>query len=209
VAGLSAAIFYVAHHITVQTALFLVAGLIERRGGTTSLVRLGSLARVAPVLAVLFFVPAMNLGGIPPMSGFLGKAGLIEAAAQDGGGLSYALIVGGLVTSLLTLYAIVKTWNMAFWQEAPEPLPVTTTPRGMVGPAAGLVVFSLLLAVVAGPLYNYTDRAAQDLRARVPYIVSVLPEQGRGTGQSPEVTEQGRRGEPEGQQSTSDGGEGP
>ena len=206
-AGLSAAIFYVSHHITVQTALFLVAGLIERRGGTTSLVRLGSLARLAPLLAVLFFVPAMNLAGIPPMSGFLGKAGLIEAAAQDGSGLSYTLIAGGLVTSLLTLYAIVKTWNMAFWQEAPEPLPETTTPRGMIGPAAGLVAFSLLLAALAGPLYDYTDRAARDLRARVPYIVSVLPEGGRGTGQSPEVTEEGERGTPEGTGGT-DGGEG-
>jgi multicomponent Na+:H+ antiporter subunit D len=42
-AGLTGAIFYVAHHITVQTTLFLVVGLIERRGGTTSLDRLGGL----------------------------------------------------------------------------------------------------------------------------------------------------------------------
>ena len=32
-AGLNGAVFYVVHHITVQTGLFLVAGLIERRGG--------------------------------------------------------------------------------------------------------------------------------------------------------------------------------
>src|SRR5690606_38686360 len=46
-AGLSGAIFYVAHHITVQTTLFLVTGLIERRGGSTSVDRLGALAKVA------------------------------------------------------------------------------------------------------------------------------------------------------------------
>ncbi|GAA1645348.1 Na+/H+ antiporter subunit D [Georgenia ruanii] len=194
VAGLSAAIFYVAHHITVQTSLFLVAGLIERRGGTTSLVRLGSLARVAPLLAVLFFIPAMNLAGIPPMTGFLGKTGLIEAAAQEGTAMSWALIAGGLITSLLTLYAITKTWNMAFWQEAPEPLPETTTPRAMVGSAGALVVFSLVLMVLAGPLYAYTDRAAADLRARTPYISAVLPEGGRGTGQSSNIAQQGDRG---------------
>ena len=39
--GLAAAIFYTVHHIIVQTALFLVSGLMERVGGTTSLVRLG------------------------------------------------------------------------------------------------------------------------------------------------------------------------
>ena len=43
-AGLAGAIFYVAHHITIQTTLFLVAGLIERQGGSTSVDRLGGLA---------------------------------------------------------------------------------------------------------------------------------------------------------------------
>ncbi|MGH3423718.1 MAG: Na+/H+ antiporter subunit D, partial [Nocardioidaceae bacterium] len=71
--GLSGAIFYVVHHITIQTTLFLVAGLIELRGGSTDLDRLGGLARAAPILAMMFFVPAMNLAGIPPFSGFLGK----------------------------------------------------------------------------------------------------------------------------------------
>ena len=31
--GFAGAIFYTAHHITIQTTLFLVTGLIERRGG--------------------------------------------------------------------------------------------------------------------------------------------------------------------------------
>ncbi|MHB1064114.1 MAG: Na+/H+ antiporter subunit D [Georgenia sp.] len=195
VSGLGAAIFYVAHHITVQTSLFLVAGLIERRGGTTSLVRLGSLARVAPVLAVLFFVPAMNLSGIPPMTGFLGKVGLIEAAAARGGTLEYVLIAGGLITSLLTLYALTKTWNMAFWQEAPGPLPEVASSRLMVGSAGALVVFSLGLSVAAGPLYDYTHRAAADLTARTPYVLAVLPEDGRGTGLSPGAAQEGDRGD--------------
>ncbi|MGZ6791691.1 MAG: Na+/H+ antiporter subunit D, partial [Mycobacteriales bacterium] len=64
-AGLAGAIFYIAHHITIQTTLFLVAGLIERQGGTTSVERLGGLAASAPLLAVLFFVPAINLAGVP------------------------------------------------------------------------------------------------------------------------------------------------
>src|SRR5919107_5037227 len=47
-AGVAAAVFYVVHHITVQTTLFLVVGLVERRGGTTSLDDLGGLAKIAP-----------------------------------------------------------------------------------------------------------------------------------------------------------------
>ena len=114
--GLSSAIFYVAHHITIQTTLFLVAGLIDRVGGSTSLDQLGSLAQRVPVLAMLFFVPAMNLGGIPPFSGFLGKLGLLQAGVDEGTWLAYTLVVGSVVTSLLTLYAMAKVWNRAFWQ---------------------------------------------------------------------------------------------
>ncbi len=99
VGGYAGAIFYVAHHITIQTTLFLVTGLIETRGGSTSLSKLGGLAAASPVLGLLFSIPAMNLAGIPPLSGFVGKIGLLEAAAQQGGFLAYLLIGGGVVTS--------------------------------------------------------------------------------------------------------------
>jgi multicomponent Na+:H+ antiporter subunit D len=115
-AGYSGAIFYVVHHITIQTALFLVLGLIERRAGSTSLIKLGGLARAAPLLAVLYFVPAMNLAGIPPMSGFLGKVALTEAGIRVGTPLAYVVVAAGIVTSLLTLYAVAKSWNLAFWR---------------------------------------------------------------------------------------------
>ncbi|WP_433800503.1 Na+/H+ antiporter subunit D [Actinomycetospora sp. CA-084318] len=121
-AGVGAAIFYVVHHITVQATLFCVAGLIERLGGSTSTTRLAGLAAASPLLAVLYFVPAINLGGIPPLSGFVGKLGLIEAGVQDGSVLAWLLVVGSVLTSLLTLYAMAKVWVLAFWRPV-EQLP--------------------------------------------------------------------------------------
>ncbi len=122
-AGLAGAIFYVAHHIAIQTTLFLVAGLIERQGGSTSVNRLGGLAKRSPLLAVLFFVPAMNLAGIPPFSGFIGKLGLLQAGVADGSPLALTLVAGGVVTSLLTLLAVARVWTRAFWRPASqEPL---------------------------------------------------------------------------------------
>jgi multicomponent Na+:H+ antiporter subunit D len=188
-AGLSAAIFYVAHHIVVQTTLFLAAGLMERRGGTTSLERLGGLAKVAPAVAVLFFVPAMSLSGVPPLSGFLGKTGLLQAGVAAGTPMAYVLVAGGVVTSLLTLYAIVKAWNRAFWQDAPAELPKVRLPRVMIGSTAAMVVVGLALTVAAGPLYDYTGRAAVGLRTPQMYIGAVLPDAERGTGESVEVTD--------------------
>ncbi len=126
-AGISAAVFYIAHHITVQTALFLVAGLIERLGGSTVLDRLGGLATTSPLLGVLFFVPAMNLAGIPPFSGFVAKTGLLQAGVADNTPVAWALVVGSIVTSILTLYAVTKAWSAAFWRPKPqEPAPVSS-----------------------------------------------------------------------------------
>jgi multicomponent Na+:H+ antiporter subunit D len=235
-AGYSGAIFYVVHHITIQTALFLVLGIIERRAGSTSLIKLGGLARLAPLLGVLFFVPAMNLAGIPPMSGFLGKVALTEEGLRVGTPLSDAVVAAGMLASLLTLYAVAKAWNLAFWRtpeqahdmarELSEPdrwagsqhvirhrdhvhvgastfgtrdqtearsildeqdgsnqdlhqlieegsLP-SRLPRTMIGATAGLVVLSLGLTVVAGPVFGYTDRAARDILDPSNYTSSVL-----------------------------------
>lgn len=190
-AGLAATIFYVAHHITVQTALFLVSGLIERHGGSTSLEKLGSLAKTAPVIAALYLVPALGLAGIPPMTGFLGKVGLVSASAARGEPLDWWLIGAGLVTSLLTLFAVLRAWNLAFWQEPEEEVEPLRIPVGMYGAATSLVVMSLLIAAFAGPIYAYTTEAARELRFRSPYIVAVLPDDGRGTGHSREIIKYG------------------
>ncbi|MBO0609920.1 Na+/H+ antiporter subunit D [Myceligenerans salitolerans] len=191
-ASTAAAIFYVVHHITVQTALFLVVGLVERRTGTTSLERLGGLATLAPGLAILFFVPAMNLAGVPPLSGFLGKVGLLEAGVLDGSALAWVLVTGSVITSLLTLYAVIRAWNKAFWQPRPDEqeLPEETgLPWGMVGPTAALVAVSVALTAVAGPLYDYAEHAARVVMGDAIYVDAVFPDGApRGTGESDEVT---------------------
>ncbi|HEX2176514.1 MAG TPA: Na+/H+ antiporter subunit D, partial [Nocardioidaceae bacterium] len=202
VAGLAGAVFYVVHHITIQTALFLTCGLVDRRGGTTSLRRLGGLAQLSPVLGVLFFLPAMNLAGIPPFSGFVGKLSLFRAGTEAGGWMAYTLIGAGALTSLLTLYAVGRVWNLAFWRSAdeaddpepellivradttsqqahsqPAPTPSRTLmPPVMVGATTVMAAVGVALAVVAGPLWGVSTRAAEDLRARTPYVSAVLPD---------------------------------
>ena len=196
--GLSAAIYYVAHHILVQTTLFLVVGLIERQAGSASLRRLGGLI-ASPLLAGLFLIPALNLGGIPPFSGFIGKVALIEAGVQDGSVLAWILVAGSVITSLLTLYVVARIWTKAFWRpraDAPEGdladnTPSALIPEGsdiafderddvgrmpitMVVPTTLMVIAGLALTFWAGPMFSYTDRAADDIVNRDIYINSVL-----------------------------------
>ena len=197
VAGTAAAIYYIVHHIVVQTTLFLAAGLVEREAGSTSITRIGGLLASAPLVAVLFFIPALSLGGIPPFSGFIGKLGLFQAAAAQGDALAYLLIGGGALVSLLTLYALVRVWNLAFWrpasdvegdesrllravEEAPDSTETLSetraTPRLMILSTVGMVIVGLSLTVFAGPLYGVADRAAQNLDGSTDYIELVLPQ---------------------------------
>ncbi|MGV0850606.1 Na+/H+ antiporter subunit D [Mycolicibacterium phlei] len=197
--GMSGAIYYVAHHILVQTTLFLVVGLIERQAGASTLQRLGGLAAASPLLAFVFVVPALNLGGIPPFSGFIGKVALLEAGAQDGSVLAWILVGGGVVTSLLTLYVVARVWTKAFWrarEDAPEghlsaasPSALLDEPEdikfvdrdhvgrmpfGMVAPTGALIAVGLALTIFAGPIFAYSERAAAEVINRGEYITAVV-----------------------------------
>jgi multicomponent Na+:H+ antiporter subunit D len=199
--GMAGAIYYVAHHIVVQTTLFLVVGLIERQAGASTLQRLGGLAAASPLLALVFFVPALNLGGIPPFSGFIGKVALLEAGSQNGSILALILVGASVVTSLLTLYVMARVWTKAFWRaraDAPEgnlsaAAPsallddaedvsyadrddVGRMPVGMLLPTGALIAVGLTLTVLAGPIFAYTERAADEVLDRGQYISAVLGE---------------------------------
>ncbi|WP_068278609.1 Na+/H+ antiporter subunit D [Aldersonia kunmingensis] len=197
-AGLSGAVYYVAHHILVQTTLFLVVGLIERQAGSSSLRRLGGLA-ASPVLAVVFLLPALNLGGIPPFSGFIGKIALLEAGTQQASVLAWVLVAGGTLTSLLTLYAVARVWTKAFWRpraDAPEGDRADAAPSALIDesfdiayakradvgrmpvfmlvPTGALIAVGLAMMVFAGQIIEISDRAAVDLQDRSIYIDAVL-----------------------------------
>ena len=141
---------YTIHHIVAKTGLFLTGGLIEHAGGSSRLTRLGGMVRTAPAIAVLFLVPALSLVGIPPLSGFVAKFALVDAAADSS---AYAVMAVALVVSLLTLYSLMKIWISVFWSPATEPLgsppdqPAEGEPLGgpllMVLPTAALALATM------------------------------------------------------------------
>jgi multicomponent Na+:H+ antiporter subunit D len=178
-------ILYVVHHITVQATLFLVSGLITRHTGTVALSRMGGLAKAAPLIAVLFALPALSLAGVPPFSGFVAKLALLQAGVGAGTWLAGAVTAGAVLTSLLTLYAVARVWTRAFWGQvrAPEGDPdptdelvvgTGTTSRPMVVATGVLVAASVVIAVVAGPLADVSGRAATDLMHGETYRAAVL-----------------------------------
>jgi len=178
VAGLAGALIYTIHHIVVKTTLFLTGGLVEHTAGTSQLSRVNGLLKQAPMIAVLFLVPALSLAGIPPLSGFVAKFALVDAGLDA---RSYWIAGVSLAVSLLTLFSMMKIWAGVFWSRAEEaPIaPVRTVgklggPPLMVFPTAALAVVSLVIAVAAGPIYAFTERTATDLLRPATYVEAVF-----------------------------------
>ncbi len=189
--GSAGTVLYLVHHVVVQAALFLLVGLVVRERGTASLGELGGLARTAPALSVLFLVPALSLGGMPPLAGFVGKLSVLQATVEAGGVLPLTLAVIALVVSLLTLAVMARVWVRAFWGPPAAPVPDPDVTEGteesertagssrlpgamMVGAAAAAVGLGLTVAAAAGPLAQVAAGAAGDLRDPSGYREAVL-----------------------------------
>lgn len=180
--GLAGSIFYIIHHIVVKTNLFLIGGIVEHRLGSGRLEKLGGLFRAAPLLSVLFFISAMSLAGIPPLSGFFAKLTLIRAGLDAG---SYAIVTVAIGVSLLTLFSMTKIWSEVFWKTSPALAPIGTSATHQVTrqercctylPTIMLAAITVGIGLLAAPVMDISLDAADQLLNPDLYINAVLGE---------------------------------
>jgi NADH-quinone oxidoreductase subunit L len=97
------AMFHLLTHAFFKALHFLAAGvIIHHLAGEQDIRNMGGLKKVMPYTHAAFLVGALALAGIPPLSGFWSKDGIISSALADGGALGYFLVVIGLLGALLT-----------------------------------------------------------------------------------------------------------
>lgn len=179
--GLAASVFYIAHHIIVKTNLFLISGVVARACGTFELKNSGGVYRAQPGLAMLFLIPAMSLAGLPPLSGFFAKLGLVQAGLPQE---QYVIVGGALGVSLLTLFSMLKIWNEAFWKPLDDrrpcahaqgkPMTDNRVSVALLVPIVLLAMITLLIGLGAGPVFAVALRAGHDLMQPAQYIRAVL-----------------------------------
>lgn len=179
--ALAGSVFYIIHHIVVKTNLFLIGGIAERRFGSGRLAEIGGMYQSMPLLAILFFLSAMSLAGIPPLSGFFAKLTLIR------GGLEaerYVIVVAALAVSLLTLFSMTKIWAEAFWKPNPHEktagIPKYDDSRfgqlGVFAPVVLLLAVTMSIGVLAGPVMTLATATAEELLDPDAYITAVMPD---------------------------------
>ena len=102
--GGSGAILYMVNHGIGTAALFLVAGYLIKRRGTTLISKMGGLEKVTPVLAGLLLVAGLATLGLPGLSPFVSEF-LVLISAFD-----YHWWVGAVAVTGIVLAAIYVLW---------------------------------------------------------------------------------------------------
>lgn len=175
--ALGAAIFYVFHHIIVKTNLFLISGIIECKCGSEDLAKTGNLYKAAPLLGILFFIPAFSLGGIPPLSGFWAKFTVVLAGLKEE---RYTLVAVALIVGILTLYSMTKIWAEAFWKKqevstgAKEQMSIRPVPKAFYIATIALATLTIVIGLWAEPLLGFSLSAGEQLANPNIYIEQVL-----------------------------------
>ena len=171
------AVFYLVHHIVVKANLFLISGVAKRLAGSTELGRIGGLYKSAPLLALLFLIPAFSLAGFPPLSGFWAKFILVKASLEVE---NWIIAAVALLVGLMTIYSMTKIWGAAFWEPHPdgdEPSLERLDPatrNAMLVPIAGLALITMVIGLFPAPFVLFAERAADQLLNPTAYIETVL-----------------------------------
>ncbi len=177
--GLAAAILYMAHHMLVKTGLILAGGAVEIDMGGDRLQSIGGLVGRRPLLALLFFLSAISLAGIPPFSGFISKLSLLEITLDT---RHWTVAAVSVIASVLTLINVMRLWREAFWGTYEHPgrlrpwlLDAPVRRWLVLGPIAGLLLLSLGLGLFGERFFHMTTIAAQQVLDRDGYIAAVNP----------------------------------
>lgn len=172
VAGISASLYYLPHTTLVTAGLFLLADLMARqRGAAADRLEPGAPMAQPDLFGTLFLLGAMASAGLPPLSGFVGKVLLLHAAVPGHAVWLWSVVLGG---SLLGLVALGRCGSMLFWKTEGVPVSGTAVSWARLAPAAALILASVVLAAMAGPVTAYTQATATQILTPQIYIEAVL-----------------------------------
>jgi formate hydrogenlyase subunit 3/multisubunit Na+/H+ antiporter MnhD subunit len=138
-------LIFLLSHASAKSAIFMVAGNIQKATGNDRIESLDGMTRWMPVSAFAAGLAGVSLVGLPPSAGFVGKWLLIVTALDQGQWWWVAVI---LVGSALAAAYVFRLLAPAFIMstDGPEPRPV---PRSMEWSAFALAAISVLLGLFA------------------------------------------------------------
>ena len=143
--GLQSSLVYLFVYAFMTIGAFAI---VVALGGTDDLHAISDLrayGRRRPVVAALLAFFLLAQAGIPPTAGFIAKLGVFAAAAEAH---SYALLIAGVVTSVIAAFFYLKVILTMYAAEGEEEVP-DELETSSAGPAIGMPIVAVLAVCVA------------------------------------------------------------
>jgi multicomponent K+:H+ antiporter subunit D len=193
--GIVAALYYAIHSTFATAALFLLVDVLrDRRGKAGAWLNDAVPVAGGPLVAGMFFVAAIGMTGLPPLSGFVGKLLILDAARDSA--LVWWVWGTVLIGSLIAVVGFSRAGSQIFWRShqvalvqadeaecedeeaniADISLPQPALPMVAIG---SLIALLVALTIFAGPVTRNLSATAAQLFAPEPYISAVLSMPGK------------------------------
>jgi multicomponent K+:H+ antiporter subunit D len=175
--GLTAALYYTVHSTLAGASLFLLVDLIAERRGRW-LDQLSEAPRIvqSSLIAGLFFLAAIAMVGLPPLSGFIGKLLILDAARQAPAAVWIWSLT--LATSLMVILGFSRAGSLLFWKSEALGGPVEVSEPRHGAPAvvavSALIAATAFFTVFAGPATRSFETAAGQILDPRGYVGAVL-----------------------------------
>jgi NADH-quinone oxidoreductase subunit M len=160
-AGVQGAIFQVVSHGFIAALLFFLIGVMHERVGTTTIEKLGGLAKVMPLTAGFFLVGAMASLGLPGMSGFVSEFLAFLGLFKE---MPVVAAVGTLGIILTAAYLLRAVMGMTFGKTAAYGEKVVDIRGVEFIPVVAMLFFIVLIGV-------YPSILAEPLQATIEAII--------------------------------------
>ncbi|MFC0268721.1 monovalent cation/H+ antiporter subunit D [Kushneria aurantia] len=167
-----ALLYYLVHTTLVSGGLLLLADMIaDQRGKVGTRIARGRAFHHTTLLGALYFVGAIAMAGLPPLSGAVGKAWLMSTAAFNEALWLWPVL---LLSSLAGVIAASRAGSTLFWRRSDGEPGGTHLARGKLIGTASLLATAPLMVILAGPISDYTQATAAQLGATQQYRNAVL-----------------------------------
>jgi len=170
--GFEGGMFHLLNNAIYKPLLFLCAGAVIYRVGTSNMEEIGGLAKKMPVTAATFLIGVLALAGIPPLNGFASKWLIYVTGVQVNQPI---LTVIAVVVSGLTLAYLLKAFTMVFLGPVPAKFEnVGKVPVSLQIPMLALAALCIVFGILPGLGLELVGPAWEPLFDHVPYVEAVL-----------------------------------
>ena len=168
--GVKGALFYAVNDILLKAALFIVVGLIIYVSGVKYLQKCGLINKYS-LLGWTYFIIVLSLAGVPPFSGFYGKALIIKGLVTNNNTFIAILVA---LSGLVVFYSLIRLFLNVFYDNINKSLTLKPLPKGVQIPLIAIVAIALIIGVSTNLLDGFFDKGIQMVLNPQHYIDLVL-----------------------------------